>query len=305
MNALRSAFQSVPRKARWRLWLAGLATFLLLPAGGVLVPVNASSTPAPAGIVASGAVIIDGTSRAMLWGKAAETPRPMASTTKIMTALTVLATPGLDLKRVVIIKQAYRDYVVSHGYSSAGLVVGDRVTVRQLLYAMLLPSGCDAAYALADTFGTGSTVGARIKDFVARMNARATQLALAGTKFASFDGNSSAASHYITPRSLAVLTSVALSNPTFAAVVATSSTSQVARTSTDGARTYTWTNSNRLLGSYFGALGVKTGTSGPAGYCLVFAARRNGVVVVGVVLGDADDGSRYGDARRMLDWAFG
>ncbi|MFL6156972.1 MAG: D-alanyl-D-alanine carboxypeptidase family protein, partial [Marmoricola sp.] len=230
---------------------------------------------------------------------------PMASTTKIMTALVVLETPGLDLAKVVTIKQAYRDYVVANGYSNADLVPGDRLTVRQLLYAMLLPSGCDAAYALADTFGIGSTVSTRIKSFIAKMNNRATELGLSGTKFASFDGNSSAATHYSTPRSLAALAAVALANPTFAAMVATKSTTQTARTGSNGARSYTWTNSNRLLGSYSGALGVKTGTSNVAGYCLIFAARRNGVLVVGVVLGDVDDGSRYGDARRMLDWAYG
>lgn len=227
----------------------------------------------------------------------------MASTTKIMTAVVTLDLAGSQLDRLVPIKDAYRQYILSTGASSAGLHPGDKLTVRQLLYAMLLPSGCDAAYALADTLGTGSTTAARVKNFVARMNAKSTMLGLTGTKFASFDGNASASSNYTTPRSLARLAAHALRNGTFAAIVATASTHQLARSGT-GTRSYSWTNSDELLGGYPGLIGVKTGTSTAAGACFVFAARRNGKYVVGVVLRSSSKEQRYVDARRIMDWAF-
>ena len=89
-----------------------------------------------------------------------------------MTAKVVLSQPNLNLDAKVTIQKAYSDYIVANNASSARLIVGDKVTVRQLLYGLMLPSGCDAAYALADKFGTGSTRAARVKSFIGKMNSR-------------------------------------------------------------------------------------------------------------------------------------
>ncbi|CAM5298388.1 hypothetical protein SVIOM342S_08240 [Streptomyces violaceorubidus] len=97
-----------------------------------------------------------------LYTKAADTKRSTGSTTKIMTAKVVLSQPKLNLDAKVTIQMAYSDYIVSKNASSARLIVGDKVTVRQLLYGLMLPSGCDAAYALADKFGSGKTRAARV-----------------------------------------------------------------------------------------------------------------------------------------------
>lgn len=281
-----------------------LAGFLAFTGPGNASHAVPTDSIAPAGVGAAAAVVLDGSTTALLWGRGAHNPRPMASTTKIMTALVVLSTPGVNLNRLVTIKSTYARYVLTTGASSAGLRAGDRLTVRQLLYALLLPSGCDAAYALADTFGTGATSAARTADFIRRMNARAAKLGLTRTRFASFDGLAPASQHYITPRSLARLTIVALRNATFAAVVARRSTQQQVSTTTGGTRVYTWSNSNRLLGTYTGLLGVKTGTSTAAGPCFVFAARRGDRYVVGVVLDAATSDARFRDARLIMDWAF-
>jgi D-alanyl-D-alanine carboxypeptidase (penicillin-binding protein 5/6) len=237
-----------------------------------------------------------------LYSKYADTKRPMASTTKIMTARVVLSTPDLNLDRKVTIKQAYRDYVTAKGASTADLKTGDKVTIRQLLHAMLLPSGCDAAMALADTFGTGTTISARTKSFISKMNAKADTLGLANTHFDSFDGNSTQNTNYTTPRDLAKLARSAMKYSTFAGIVKKPKTVQYATTSTGGTRTYTWYNTNQLLGSYSGAIGVKTGTNTPSGPCLVFAATRNEKTVIGVLLNDQ---YRYTDAAKLLDYAFG
>ena len=274
---------------------------LLAPA-----PVDAQSAPVPkvpAGVSAAGAVLIDQLTGSVLMARDPYTARPMASTTKIMTAVVVLETPGVDLDRWVPVKSVYHRYAVEKDASTAHLRPGDRLTVRQLLYATMLPSGCDAAYALADTFGHGSTRSARTADFISRMNAKAQQLGLSRTRFGSFDGLGSTSSNHITPRSLARLAAYALGNSIFATIVGTRTTSVPARTATGVRRIYTWENSNRLLGRYWGVIGVKTGTTTPAGSCLVFAITRGGRTLVGVVLKSRSSDARYHDARLMLDAA--
>ncbi|MFJ5997468.1 D-alanyl-D-alanine carboxypeptidase family protein [Streptomyces sp. NPDC092370] len=271
-----------------------------LLAGGVLTaPAQAATAPS---VSAKGAFMLNSATGSTLYSKYADTKRPMASTTKIMTARVVLSTPDLNLDRKVTIKQAYRDYVTAKGASTADLKTGDKVTIRQLLHAMLLPSGCDAAMALADTFGTGTTVSARTKSFISKMNAKADTLGLTNTHFDSFDGNSTQNTNYTTPRDLAKLARSAMKYSTFAGIVKKPKTVQYATTSTGGTRTYTWYNTNQLLGSYSGAIGVKTGTNTPSGPCLVFAATRNEKTVIGVLLNDQ---YRYTDAAKLLDYAFG
>ncbi|MEV4976802.1 D-alanyl-D-alanine carboxypeptidase family protein [Streptomyces scopuliridis] len=273
---------------------------------GALLAVSALASPAQAATAPSisgkGGFVLNNATGATVYSKTADTRRQMASTTKIMTAAVVLSTKGVDLNRKVTVKQAYRDYVAKQGASTADLRTGDKVTVRQLLYGTMLPSGCDAAYALADTFGTGSTNAARTKSFIAKMNAKATELKLTNTKFDSFDGISQAGNNYTTPRDLAKIAQYAMKNSNFRAVVKATSYKSTAPTSTGGTRTYTWYNTNKLLGSYNGAIGIKTGTGTAAGPCLVFAATRGTKTLVGVVLNGSD---RYKDAAKLLDYGFG
>lgn len=280
---------------RWRAAVvaACVATSLLAPAGAVQ-----AGTRGPSEVHAQGAYLLDGNADKVLWSREANTRRPMASITKVMTALVVLETPKVDLSKRVTVKQAYRDHVAEHGASTADLKKGDRLTVRQLLHGLMLPSGCDAAYALADTFGTGRTTRARTASFVDRMNKKADTLGMTRTRFDSFDGVSTGGRNVSTPRDLARLGRRALGNRTFGTVVKSPSTRQKA----GNGRVYTWYNTNKLLGSYSGALGVKTGSGTAAGPCLLFAAERDGRTVVGVALNSS---KRFTDARRMLDWAHG
>ncbi|MGK5630911.1 D-alanyl-D-alanine carboxypeptidase family protein [Streptomyces sp. URMC 123] len=264
-----------------------------LPAG------TARAANGPGDIAAKGAFLLDSGANRALWGKGADTRREMASTTKVMTAVVVLDSRGVNLDRKVTVKKEYRDYVARRKASTADLRAGDRLTVRQLLYGLMLPSGCDAAYALADAVGSGATTKARTASFISRMNAKARSLGMTNTTYDSFDGISQGGRNRTTPRDMAKLARHAMGNRTFAAVVKSASTKQ--RTP-DGRRTYTWYNTNKLLGSYNGAIGIKTGTGSAAGPCLVFAAKRGGRTIVGVLLNDAN---RYPDAKKMLDWAYG
>ncbi|WP_189530827.1 D-alanyl-D-alanine carboxypeptidase family protein [Streptomyces roseolilacinus] len=275
----------------------------VLTGGAFVAPAQAATAPAVPTIVAKGGFVMnDGTGKA-LYTKAADTRLSTGSTAKIMTAQVVLAQKNLNLDAKVTVQKAYSDYIVSKNASSARLIVGDKVTVRQLLYGLMLPSGCDAAYALADTYGSGSTRSARVKSFIGKMNDTAKRLGLKNTHFDSFDGIGNGA-NYSTPRDLTKLASSAMKNSTFRSIVKTKSTTQKVTMKNGGYRNMSWTNTNKLLGSYAGATGVKTGSGPQAKYCLVFAATRNGKTVIGTVLASSSEANRTADATKLLDYGF-
>ncbi|MFF2406227.1 D-alanyl-D-alanine carboxypeptidase family protein [Streptomyces sp. NPDC058092] len=284
------------------------AATVALTAGAVIAgsafasTAQAATLPTPTITAKGGYVMNNGTAKT-LYSKAADTRRSTGSTTKIMTAKVVLAQTNLNLDSKVTIQKAYSDYIVSKGASSAHLIVGDKVTVRQLLYGLMLPSGCDAAYALADKFGSGTTRAARVKSFIGKMNAQAKSLGMTNTHFDSFDGIGNG-SNYSTPRDLTKLASNAMKSSTFRTVVKTKSTKQTVTTKSGGYRYMSWSNTNTMLSSYSGAIGVKTGSGPTAKYCLVFAATRNGKTVIGTVLTSTSATTRTADMKKIMDYSF-
>jgi serine-type D-Ala-D-Ala carboxypeptidase (penicillin-binding protein 5/6) len=219
---------------------------------------------------------------------------PMASTTKIMTALTALQSGNLD--RPIPVKQDAYDRVYLDGGSGAGLNVGDVLPLRDMLYALLLPSGNDAAIAIADA------LGGTVENFVQRMNLFAYDLHLFQTHYSNPDGLTFGdAPHYTTANDLLRLAQDAMQNPLFAQIVSTPSYS-IAATALHGA--YTWYTTNNLLRTYTGMLGIKTGHTNAAGWCLVFAAKRAGHYLIGVILGSASEEQRDQDVEQLLNWAF-
>jgi D-alanyl-D-alanine carboxypeptidase (penicillin-binding protein 5/6) len=272
-------------------------------ATGVLSAAPAQAATAPT-IAAKGGFVMNNATGKSLYTKAADTKRSTGSTTKIMTAKVVLSQPNLNLDAKVTIQKAYSDYIVSKTASSARLIVGDKVTVRQLLYGLMLPSGCDAAYALADKFGTGSTRAARVKSFIGKMNTTAKSLGLKNTHFDSFDGIGNGA-NYSTPRDLTKLASSAMKSSTFRTIVKTKKYTAKTVTKTGSTRTMApWVNTNTLLNNYSGTIGVKTGSGPEAKYCLVFAATRNGKTVIGTVLASTSATQRETDAKKLLTYGF-
>ncbi|WP_338703704.1 D-alanyl-D-alanine carboxypeptidase [Streptomyces sp. Q6] len=271
--------------------------------GGALTTSAQAATLATPTIAAKGGFVMNNGTGTTLFTKAADTRRSTGSTTKIMTAKVVLAQKNLNLDAKVTISKAYSDYIVRNNASSARLIVGDKVSVRSLLYGLMLPSGCDAAYALADKFGSGTTRAARVKSFIGKMNKSAADLGLKNTHFDSFDGIGQG-SNYSTPRDLTKIASSAMKNSTFRTVVKTKSTKQKVTTKSGGYRYMSWSNTNTLLGTYTGAIGVKTGSGPEAGYCLVFAATRNGKTVIGTVLKSTSVSARTSDAKKLMDYGF-
>ena len=284
-----------------------LSALSVLAAGAVLSSVAVAPAQAAAAaptIAAKGGYVMNNGTGKDLYKKAADTRLSTGSTTKIMTARVVLAQKGLNLNSKVTVQKAYSDYIVDNNWaSSARLIVGDKVTVRQLLYGLMLPSGCDAAYALADKFGTGSTRAARVKSFIGKMNSTAKSLGLKNTSFDSFDGIGHG-KNYSTPRDLTKLASSAMKYSTFRTVVKTKKTTQKTVTKSGGSRNMTWENTNSLLGTYSGAIGVKTGSGPEAKYCLVFAATRSGKTVIGTVLASSSVANRTADAKKLLNYGF-
>jgi D-alanyl-D-alanine carboxypeptidase (penicillin-binding protein 5/6) len=251
----------------------------------------------PNGILAQGAELVNAGTGQMLWDRGLTTERPMGSITKVMTALVVLHDGNLGRK--ITIPAAAVTYVNQHGASSAGLRPGDTLTTQQLLEALLLPSGCDAAYVLATAYGPGWPA------FVAQMNATARRLGLAHTHFANFDGLPwpTETSGYSTPADLITLGRAAMALAPFRAVVG-QQTYRLAAGS--GHHAYTWATTNLLLGSYSGADGIKTGFTAVAGYCLLFEAKIGDSVLIGVVLDSSttNPNDRFKDATTMLNWGF-
>ena len=278
------------------------ATFLL----GAVAPARAAATVSstvsslsagPSGVGAWSAAVENAATGRLLWSRGLNAERPMASITKVMTAYLVIEAGHLDRK--ITIPAAVTGYVRAHNASGAGLRPGDRLTARQLLYALLLPSGADAAYTLARAYGPG------LSRFVTRMNATARRLGMRRTHFSNFDGlpYPTSYSNYSTAKNLLVLGRAAMRLPVFRSVVAKRSYRLAAGS---GHHAYRWKNLNPLLGRYPGAIGIKPGYTGAAGQCLLFEATRHGHTVIGVTLHSPGSTRSVNpaDATRILNWAF-
>jgi serine-type D-Ala-D-Ala carboxypeptidase (penicillin-binding protein 5/6) len=243
------------------------------------------------------------TTGADLWSRGSASEHPMGSITKVMTAYVVMEAGNLN--RVITVPNGIVAYDKKYNASTAGLAPGEKLTTLQLLYALLLPSGCDAAYTLAAAYGKGG----RLTDFLAQMNATARKLGLTKTHFSDFSGlpDPGEYSTYSSARDLVTLGRDAMKLAIFRQVVGTPSY-RVPPTSHNDP--HVWTNLNLLLTHYAGARGIKTGWTTAAGNCLLFAATRRGKTLVGVVLDSSKPDSTAGlnvaasDAEALLNWGF-
>jgi D-alanyl-D-alanine carboxypeptidase (penicillin-binding protein 5/6) len=244
------------------------------------------TAPDPPKLNATAWALVDADTGLLLAGKKADKQLPIASTTKIMVALTALE-DGANLdEEVAVSDQAER--FVGFTYSNIGLIEGERLSVRELLEAALIPSGTEAVYALAEHLG----------EFVEEMNQKTNSMGLKNTHFEDPAGLD-ARGHYSSARDLATIAQAAMEYPTFAHMVDT----EEATISTQN-REIEVLNTNNLLYTYESANGVKTGTSPAAGPCLVASATNGDESYIAVVLDAAGEEYRFEAARTALEYGF-
>lgn len=257
-----------------------LAAGLLLSLAAAQSAIAATSPPS---VQASAALLVDGNTGETLYSLHPDRRVPMASLTKLMTALITMESENKnDLVRV-------QGPAPSVGESTINLQEGERLKVGDLLAAALIQSANDAAYALA------TAVGGNVKTFVQMMNDRAAELGLDHTHYVVPDGLDTPG-HYSSARDTYTLAREDMKHALFRRIVARTG-GEIA-----GGRTlYTW---NDLLKTYPGAIGVKTGHTDRAGWSEIAAAERDGVTMYSVILGGPSRNKRNRDLAALLDWGF-
>ena len=235
------------------------------------------------GVSARSATLYEPETKSFLYEKNADVRMPMASTTKIMTAIVALENSELD-DTVEI-----DDSAIGVEGSSAYLKQGDVLTMEELLYALMLGSANDAAVAIA------CHVGGDVPGFADMMNEKALELGLSDTHFTNPHGLDDE-EHYTTAHDLALIAAAALKNDTFKSISSTYKKSFITEE-----RRRTYVNHNKLLNLYEGSIGMKTGFTKKSGRCLVGAAERDGLTFITVTLNAPDDWNDHGE---MLDYGY-
>ena len=231
-------------------------------------------------------IVYDRISKSMIIGKNEDVKSAMASTTKIMTTIVILEKADLNETVTVSVKAG------GTGGSRLGLKRGDKASVRDLLYGLMLRSGNDAAVALAEH------VGGSVKEFAELMNEKAIELGLTNTHFVTPHGLDDA-NHYTTALELAKLTDYAMNNETFVKIVGTKSTTIYINNQSRQIN-----NTNELLGVLNGVVGVKTGFTNNAGRCLVTETKRNNMDIITIVLGADTKKDRTKDSVNLIEYTF-
>jgi D-alanyl-D-alanine carboxypeptidase (penicillin-binding protein 5/6) len=252
---------------------------------------------APKGVKAKAGILVDATTGQVLWAQDENAVRPIASITKVMTALVVIQAGGLNQQ--VVVPKAVTGYVAKYAANAAGLIPGQKFTPDQLLHIMLVLSAADAAYTLASVYGPG------LPAFIAKMNAEAARLGLTHTYFTTPDGlpYPTESATYSTAAELVRLGEVAMDYPEFRAIVGLRIYNLPKG---DGHNAVSVSSDNAFLLTYPGAVGIKTGYTDLAGHTLLFEAVRGGRVLIGDVLGSPLSGfaAAAQDAAKILNWAF-
>lgn len=238
-------------------------------------------------VSAQSAIVIEKNSGRVLYSKNAEQRLPMASTTKIITAITALEAESCDIDATIEISASAAGVEGSSMY----LETGEKMTLRELLYGLMLSSGNDAAVAIAE-----HTAGSA-ESFAELMNQKAQAVGANSSHFTNPNGLPDD-NHYSTAADMARITAYAMKNDVFAEIVRTKN---YKITGEGKAYQRTLTNHNKLLSMYDGCIGVKTGFTKAAGRCLVSAAERDGMTLICVTLNAPSD---WSDHAAMLDYGF-
>lgn len=274
-------------------WISCLLAVLLLL--GHVIPVQ-SASEAPK-LQTPHACLMELSTGELLYEKAADERLHPASVTKIMTILLIfesIADGKLSLDQEVVTSAHAR----SMGGSQVFLEEGERQTVETLLKCIIIASGNDAAVAMAEQI-SGSE-----EEFVGQMNARAAELGMTNTHFVDCCGLTDAKEHYTSARDVALMSRELLKR--FPQVVEYSDIwmEDITHVTAKGSSRFTLTNTNKLLRSYDGCDGLKTGSTSFAKYCLSATARRDGIRLISVVMTAPDSKTRFAEAGKLLNYGF-
>lgn len=250
-----------------------------------------ASAATPQGMYARAYCLIDAYSNRILASKDADMKLPMASTTKIMTCIIALENGNLN------------DIVTASGYAASmpdvqlNMKKGERFRLKDLLYSLMLESHNDTAVAIAEH------IGGSVKGFAQLMNLKAEELGLGNTHFVTPNGLDDD-SHYTTAYELCCIASYAIENKRFMKIIQTPS---YQFSDCDNTHTYSVNNKDAFLTSYNGALGIKTGFTGNAGYCFCGAAKRDNITLISSVLAcgwPPNKSYKWSDTRKLMDYGF-
>ena len=269
------------------------------------------------------AILIDDTGK--IWfERDADTQQRIASVTKIMTAIVALEYAPLDTQVTVTSEAA------AIGESSAGLQQGDTMTLEQALNGLLISSGNDAAIAISDSLGalmlaeaTSSAEGAsaanpllanidpsmdNVEAFVSAMNAKAAELGMTNSLFANAHGldiGDYDVEMYSTARDVATISAYAMQNEVFRGIVSKDAYTMQVKKADGATASIDLKSTDRLIGSYEGACGIKTGYTESAGYCFAGACEREGQYLYAVILNSSSEFQRFDDAKALYEWYYG
>ena len=244
-------------------------------------------------VYAQGAVLIDFKTGRVLWQKNMNEELPMASTTKIMTAILALESGMLEDVTVASKRASSAPQV------KMGIKEGGKHRLYDLLYPLMLMSANDAAIVIAEH------IGGSVEGFAQMMNEKAKEIGALNTEFVTPNGLDEG-NHHSTAYDMALIARYALNNDEFVEIINTPSITIPLKNNDE--KSYTFNNKNRLLKEYEGAIGVKTGFTGKAGNCFVGAAQRNGMELISVVLasgwGNSGKERKWSDTKNILNYGF-
>ncbi len=248
-------------------------------------------------VEAPGAVLMEAETGKVIFEKDMETKRSPASITKIMTLLLIfdeIKKGSLKLTDMI----STSAYAKSMGGSQVFLEEGETQTAETMIKCIVIASGNDASVAMAEHIA-GSE-----QDFVKRMNVRAKELGMKNTNFEDCCGLTDSDNHYTTAYDIAVMSRELVTK--YPEILSYSSVwmEDITHETKKGSSTFTLTNTNKLIRSYEGCKGLKTGSTSKAGYCLSAVAERNGVTLIAVVMAAPDYKARFKDAAAMLTYGF-
>lgn len=283
---------------KWKTRALSLLLALVLITGGTTAAFPGQSFAENVEIESPAACLMELTTGKILYEKEADTKRSPASVTKIMTTLLIME--AIKSEKITLQDEVVTSaHAKSMGGSQVFLEEGEKQTVDTLLKCILVASGNDASVAMAEYIGGSEEA------FVQKMNERAAALGMENTHFVDCCGLTDSDDHYTTPRDIAIMSRELLLNFPQVEQYTTIWMEDITHVTAKGSSAFGLTNTNKLLRSYDGCIGLKTGSTGKAKFCVSAAAKRGDITLISVIMAGPDSKIRFANAATLLNYGFG